>query len=112
MVSNTLTNQSDVKDLKKRLDWGEPALTIIDVRDRDVFNTSHILGAISLSTKELVERALINLELIRDIYIYGSTDEETASVATQLRTAGYKNVSELRGGLAAWEAAGYPVEGK
>lgn len=111
-IPGPLTDQSDVKDLKKRLDWGEPALTIIDVRDQDIFNTSHILGAISLSSKELVERALINLELIRDIYIYGSTEEETASAATQLRTAGYKNVSELRGGFAAWEAAGYPIEGK
>ena len=34
------------------------------------------------------------------------------SAATQLRTAGYKNVSELRGGFAAWEAAGYPIKGK
>ena len=55
---------------------------------------------------------MINLELIRDIYIYGSTEEETALAATQLRNVGYENVSELRGGFAAWEAAGYPIEGK
>ena len=106
-----LKAQSRVYDLKERLDWGEPALTIIDVRDREAFNTSHISGAISLPMNELVNRALINLELIRDLYVYGSTDEQTASAAAQLRTAGYQNVAELRGGLAAWKAAGYPIEG-
>jgi rhodanese-related sulfurtransferase len=106
-----LKAQSRVYDLKERLDWGEPALTIIDVRDRDAFNTSHISGAISLPINELVNRALINLELTRDLYVYGSTDEQTADAAAQLRTAGYQNVSELRGGLAAWKAAGFPIEG-
>lgn len=106
-----LKDQSRVYDLKERLDWGEPALTIIDVRDRETFNTSHISGAISLPMNELVNRALINLELTRDLYVYDSTDEKTASAAAQLRTAGYQNVAELRGGLAAWKAAGYPIEG-
>jgi 3-mercaptopyruvate sulfurtransferase SseA len=50
------------------------------------------------------------LELGRDIYIYGETDEETATAAAQLRAAGYRNVSELRGGVAAWKAVGFPVE--
>lgn len=44
---------------------------------------------------ELVNRALINLELTRDLYVYDSTDEKTASAAAQLRTAGYQNVAEL-----------------
>lgn len=110
-LPKSLKPQSLVHDLKARLDWGEPALTIIDVRDRDAFNISHILGAISLPIDELVKRALINLEFTRDIYVYGSIDEQTASAAMKLRTAGYKNVSELRGGLAAWKATDCPIEG-
>ena len=106
-----LKSQSRPYDLKERLDWGEPALTIIDVRDRDAFNISHISGAVSLPMNELVDRALINLELTRDLYVYGSTDEQTAEAATQLRTAGYQNVAELTGGLAAWKANGYQIEG-
>ncbi len=106
-----LKAQSLVNDLKERLDWGEPALTIIDIRDRGAFNISHISGAISLPMNELVNRALINLELTRDLYVYGSTDEQAAEAAAQLRTAGYQNVSQLRGGLAAWKANGYPIEG-
>jgi len=102
--------KSRVYDLKERLDWGEPALTIIDARDRTQFNISHILGSISLPMNELVERSLASLELSRDIYIYGETDEETAAAASKLRCAGYQNVSELRGGVAAWKAVGFPLE--
>jgi rhodanese-related sulfurtransferase len=106
-----LKAQSRVQDLKKRLDWGEPALTIIDVRNRDAFNTSHITGAVSIPLSQLVGRAIANLELVRDIYVYGSSEEETALAVTSLKEAGYQNLAELSGGLAAWKAAGYPVEG-
>jgi rhodanese-related sulfurtransferase len=102
--------KSLVFELKARLDWGEPALTIIDARDRTEFNFRHILGAIAMPMSELVDRAQSSLESSRDIYIYGETDEETAQAAEKLRNAGFQNVSELRGGVAAWRALDYPVE--
>lgn len=109
-VSRPLQAQSLVYDLKARLDWGEPALTILDVRDRSEFNASHILGAVPMPMNESAHRVLDKLELGRDIYIYGATDEETVVGAARLREAGYWNVSEIRGGLAAWKAVGFPVE--
>lgn len=109
-VPAPLKAQSRVQDLKTRLDWGEPALTIVDVRDMNEFNISHIQGAISMPMETLVDRMLKTLELDRDIYVYGETDEETAQAATQLREAGFLNVSELIGGVAAWKAVGYPLE--
>ncbi|MDY6784821.1 MAG: rhodanese-like domain-containing protein [Cyanobacteriota bacterium] len=104
-----LEPKSHAYELKRRLDWGEPALTIVDARDRVAFNTSHISGAISLPLEEMPSNALQCLELDRDIYIYANTDEETAVAATQLREANFRNVSELRGGVAGWKAFGYPV---
>ena len=102
---------STVFDLKDRLDWGEPALTIIDVRDRSLFNESRICGALAMPLAELVARASISLESERDIYVYGGTDDVTADAAEQLRQAGYSNVAELMGGLGAWQAAGGATEG-
>ena len=102
---------STVFDLKDRLDWGEPALTIIDVRDRDVFNANRISGAISMPMDELVARASASLESERDIYVHGATDEETNHAATKLRDAGFQNVAELMGGLGAWQAASGAIEG-
>ena len=106
-----LKAQSRVYDLKERLDWGEPALTIIDVRDRSLFNISHISGAVSLPMNELVNRAFVNFELTRDIYVYSSTQEQTTLAAAQLRDAGFQNVAEIIGGLGAWKAVYYPIEG-
>jgi len=105
-----LQAKSRAYDLKTRLDWGEPALTIIDARDRALFLNGHITGAVSMPASKLVQMAQRSLELDRDIYIYADTDEETAQVADQLRQAGYQNVAELRGGFAAWKAMGYPIE--
>lgn len=102
--------ESRVYDLKERLDWGEPALTIVDVRDRAEFNCSHITGAISMPATTLVSNASKYFEWDRDIYIYGNTDDEASAVAEQLRASGFPNVSVLRGGVAAWKAAGFPIE--
>lgn len=111
LIPEAIQDKSRVNALKSRLDWGEPALTIVDVRDRDAFNTSHIMGAIAMPMNELIVRARASLELIRDIYVYGGTDEQTAEAASQLRDAGYQHIAELVGGLAAWKKAKYPVEG-
>ncbi len=105
-----LRDRSRVYDLKARLDWGKPALTIIDVRSRQDFHFSHIMGALSMPLSELVRRASAALDYDRDIYLYSDTDEDTEVAAVQLRQAGFRNVSVLQGGLPAWKAMGYPIE--
>ncbi len=102
---------SSVHDLKSRLEWGEPALTIIDVRDRDTFNDSHILGALPMPVEELVDRAQPALNPVRDIYVYGESEEQTAQAAAKLRQAGFSHVAELKGGLEAWKQIAGPTDG-
>lgn len=106
------TPQSSAQALKQRLEWGEPAFTILDVRDRGSFNQSRILGSMSMPLEEdLVDRAKSSLEPRRELYVYGDSDEQTTQAASQLRQAGFNSVSELKGGLAAWKAIGGPTEG-
>jgi len=106
-----IQEKSSVDALKNRLDWGEPALTIVDVRDINAFNARHITGAVAMPLNELIARARASLELTRDIYIYGETDAQTAQAASTLRGAGYQHIAELLGGLTAWNKAKYPIEG-
>lgn len=103
--------QSNAHELKSRLEWGEPAFTILDVRDRMVYNDGHIMGAMAMPMNKLVEIASNTIAKSRDIYIHGETDEETSQAAQQLRNAGFEHVSELKGGLPAWKAIGGPTEG-
>jgi rhodanese-related sulfurtransferase len=105
------TNErSDVHALKSRLEWGEPAFTIIDIRERKAFNDGHIMGAMSMPLEDLGNMAA-SLQKTRDIYVYGESEEQTAQASQQLRSSGYENVSELKGGLPAWKAIGGPTEG-
>ncbi|MBE9013011.1 rhodanese-like domain-containing protein [Pseudanabaenaceae cyanobacterium LEGE 13415] len=106
-----LKAESSVHDLKSRLEWGEPGLTIIDVRDRDTFNHGHIMGAVCFPMNEVVELTKSNYEANRDIYVYGASDQETSEAARMLRQAGFKNIAELKGGLEAWKAVAGSTEG-
>lgn len=117
-VENIVPNQppvtqkkTDAHVLKSRLVWGEPAFTIIDVRDRQTYNESHIMGALPMTMDGLADAAAKSLAKSRDIYVYGASDEETTQAARALRSSGFENVSELKGGLAAWKAIGGPSEG-
>lgn len=103
--------KAEPQALLERLNWGEPALTIIDVRDREAFNNERITGAVPMSKEQLPDAILPELEYTRDIYLYGETAESTAEAANQLRQAGYQQVAELQGGLAAWKQIGGPTEG-
>ncbi|MEA5618451.1 rhodanese-like domain-containing protein [Cronbergia sp. UHCC 0137] len=103
--------ESDVYAVKSRLEWGEPAFTILDVRDRSTYNDGHIMGAMPMPMEELTDRAVTSLEKERDIYIYGRNEEQTAQAAQILRSVGFYHVCELKGGLAAWKAIGGPTEG-
>lgn len=103
--------QSSAQALKQRLEGGEPAFTILDVRDRGAFNASRIMGAMSMPIEEVVEKAQGSISPKREIYVYGEDDAQSADAANRLRQAGFNSVSELRGGLAGWKAIGGPTEG-
>jgi rhodanese-related sulfurtransferase len=106
-----IKSQTDVHVVKSRLEWGEPAFTILDVRDRQTYNEGHIMGALATPIDQLVDRATSSLSKDRDIYVYGNSDEQSAEAAQSLRNAGFVHVSLLKGGLAAWKAIGGPTEG-
>ena len=110
-IPRPIKARSSVYDLKKRLDWGEPALTIVDVRAREDYNSMRISGAIPMPMADLVSLAVASLEVERDIYVYGNTDEQSAEAADLLREAGYKNIAVLVGGVPAWQVASGATEG-
>lgn len=107
----SLKAESAAYDLKARLEWGEPALTIVDVRDREAYNAGRITGAIPMPIEQLADLAQSSLESERDIYIYGESDEQALQAAELLRGAGFKNVAQIVGGLPAWREVAGSTEG-
>lgn len=117
LVENIIPSQpivdkkSDPRTLKSRLQWGDPAFTIVDVRDRQTYKNGHIMGALWMKMDNLADTAMQSLSRSRDIYIYGANDAETKRAAQTLICAGFENVSELKGGFAGWKAIGGSTEG-
>jgi rhodanese-related sulfurtransferase len=104
-------SQVSVYELKSRLNWGEPGLTILDVRDRKAFNDCRILGAMNTPLSILPEAVQSTLQQKRDIYVYGSSEEEATTAANSLREAGFHKVAVLQGGLEAWLKVDGSVDG-
>jgi rhodanese-related sulfurtransferase len=103
--------QATAHELKSRLSFGEPALTIFDLRDRDAFQSCRIMGAMQLDMENVQKGEKPSVASERDIYLYGNSDQETAAAAKTLRDAGFTHVAELQGGLVDWRSIGGAVEG-
>ena len=105
-----LKAESTAYDLKTRLERGQPALSIVDVRAHEAFNQGRITGAISMPMEQLQELKS-TLEPKHDIYIYGDSDEQSLQAAQIFRGAGFAAVAQIMGGLATWREAGGAMEG-
>ena len=99
------TIKASAQSLKERLQWGEPSLTIIDARDRESYLEERITGAMLIDD-------VSDLPDNREIYIYSSSDEQTAKVASDLRQKGFESISQIQGGLAGWKAIEGATEGR
>jgi rhodanese-related sulfurtransferase len=82
----------------------------LDVRSQDEWDQFHIAGSTLIPLDQLQNR-LSELPKDQDIVVVCLTGHRSQSGTTILQQAGFTRVSCLSGGLQAWTAAGYPVEG-
>jgi rhodanese-related sulfurtransferase len=104
-------SSANTHELKSRLDFGEPALTIFDTRDYDAFQQCRIMGAMRLSLEGLQNGEKPSVAVNRDMYVYGNTDTDTEAAAEMIRGMGFTHVAVLMGGLESWRSIGGAVEG-
>lgn len=98
-----------VDDVKKMIDNREKII-ILDVRDRDEFETGYIPGAINLSRGMLEFKiSTVVPDKKATIVVYCGVDLRGPLATKTLNEMGYQNTVNIIGGLKAWKAAGYPV---
>jgi rhodanese-related sulfurtransferase len=97
------------QELKEKLDRGDP-LTLVNALGDWEYRAAHIPGSLHFATPEETLRALNRDD---EIVVHCSDPSCLASVALYqlLERNGYRNVRRFAGGLQAWQAAGYPLEG-
>ncbi len=83
---------------------------LIDVREQNEWDESHLEAAIHVPQGELVERID---ELAPDrserLLLHCRTDNRSSRMAEILEGLGYDNVAVIEGGIVAWEEAGLPT---
>ncbi len=85
---------------------------LLDVREADEYNTSHIPGAVNVS-RGILEFKLTNDPAFEDrglnMVIYCKNSGRSALAARAMKEMGYIHVQSIAGGIEAWEAAGKPL---
>ena len=81
---------------------------IVDVRTPTEFGAKRIDGAVPMPLSRLAERAR-ELPHDRPLLVHCAGGYRSSIAASLLQQQGFAQVSELAGGIAAWEAAGLPV---
>ncbi len=87
------------------------APVVIDVRTAPEFASGHIPGAVNIPFDQVAEK-IGSVEAPHGVALYCMVGPRARKGEEALAKAGYAAVFHLEGGLAAWEAAGLPVEGK
>ncbi|MFN9928420.1 MAG: MBL fold metallo-hydrolase [Phenylobacterium sp.] len=99
------------EELSMRLGGNSRDLVILDIRERDAFESGHVPGARHLPRGQLELR--VNAELpdptVR-ILTYCEFGKISTLAAATLRELGYARAVALDGGIKAWREAGYPSE--
>jgi molybdopterin/thiamine biosynthesis adenylyltransferase/rhodanese-related sulfurtransferase len=84
---------------------------VIDVREQNEWDESHLEAATHVPQGELVERID---ELAPDrserLLLHCRTDNRSARMAEELAGLGYENLGVIEGGIVAWEDAGLPTK--
>jgi glyoxylase-like metal-dependent hydrolase (beta-lactamase superfamily II)/rhodanese-related sulfurtransferase len=97
-------------ELKSRVEAGDTELIVLDVRERDAYETAHVPGARLLPRGQLELR--VNEELpdpTRRIVTCCEFGRISTLAAATLRQMGFMRTVALDGGMKAWQEAGYPV---
>ncbi len=98
-------------ELKARIAAGAEDLIVLDVRERDAYESGHIPGARLLPRGQLELR--VNQELsdpTRRVLTCCEFGKVSTLAAATLHQMGYPHVVALDGGMKAWTEAGYPVK--
>ena len=83
---------------------------VIDVREQNEWDESHLEGAIHIPQAEVAERiAEIAPDRSERLLVHCRTDGRSARIVDLLGELGYEDAVAVEGGIVAWEGAEYPL---
>ena len=105
--TNALTAFSNVGVDEFQALIADPNMQLLDVRTPEEFDEGHIAGAtlVDVNDSSFVDRAVAILDKQRPVAVYCRSGRRSARAATLLVAQGY-TVTNLNGGVMAWQDAG------
>lgn len=94
-------NEITVQELKEKIDKGED-FQLIDVREDFEYETSNLGGVLIPLGGVLIEAEKISKD--KPVVVMCRSGKRSAAAIMQLEQHGFTNLSNLRGGILAWQA--------
>ena len=83
---------------------------VLDIRDKAEFDAGHIVDSVNIPYASLESRIdELKKHEGKPIVIACKMGQHAGAAGTQLKKAGFENVSRLRGGIAEWRGQNLPV---
>lgn len=111
--SNSISQSSSkllpATEFAKQMNENKEAI-ILDVRTPEEFAGGHLKNALNINLYDANFNAQIaKLDKQKKVFVYCKGGGRSAQAASQLSTAGFKNVFDLDGGIMAWDNENLPI---
>lgn len=107
--AKTRVKETNVEDVKRRMDKGEKFL-LVDVREDNEWANGHLPSAVHMG-RGIIERDIETAvpDTSTKMILYCGGGFRSALVADNLQKMGYHSVESMDGGWRGWLAAGLPT---
>lgn len=97
-------NEVQVKDAAEKT-----GVVFLDAREKKEYNVSHIKGAIWIGYRGFGRKRVVDIPKGEEFIVYCTVGFRSEKIAQRLIRMGYKNVSNLYGGIIEWVNLGNAV---
>ena len=112
--TSCLKNQADgvqVLDAAKyEKKMTQPDVQLVDVRTPEEFSEGHLENAINIDvTADDFDAKVVGLDKEKPVMVYCKSGGRSARASARLKELGFKNISDLEGGITNWTNEDKPV---
>lgn len=88
----------------------KPGVVLVDVRTPDEYSAGHLAGAINVNFRDdNFQNNIAKVGKDKNVVVYCASGRRSAAASEKMTSWGWKNVSNIIGGIEAWSNAGLPI---
>lgn len=113
-LTSCLKNQADgvqVLDVAKyEKNMAQPDVQLVDVRTPEEYSEGHLENAINIDvTADDFDAKVASLDMEKPVMVYCKSGGRSAKASARLKELGFKNITDLEGGITNWKSENKPT---